>query len=158
MADLLTAAVQPRPEPFWVACLRVATLGVAAFGLALVVAPDMARRAFSLLLYGHAQRIATFGAEAMAYIGLVHAVLGAVMFGWAVALFLIVRGPFARGERGAWEWLALSVAAWFVPDTAYSLWSGFWPNAVLNMVVLATFAVPLAATWRVFHNSGSVVR
>ena len=25
-----------------------------------------------------------------------------------------------------------TVAAWFIPDTTFSLWSGFWQNAVLN--------------------------
>jgi hypothetical protein len=40
---------------------------------------------------------------------------------------------------------------WFVLDTALSLVSGFWPNAVLNVVLAVLFAVPLAATYRVFH-------
>ncbi len=97
-------------------------------------------------------RIATFGTEAVAYISLVHAVLGAVMFGWGLALLFVVRGPFALGAKEGWRIVALSVAAWFIPDTAFSLWSGFWQNAVLNAVFLALFATPLAATYRVFHR------
>lgn len=152
--ERLAPAQRPaRPAPFWAGWLRVVTLGLAAFGLALVLAPGIAWQGFSLLLYADPQRIAGLGAAAVAYVGLVHAVLGAVLFGWAVALFLIVRGPFARGERGAWDLLALSIAAWFVSDTAYSLWSGFWPNAVLNGIILALLAVPLAMTWRVFRSS-----
>ncbi len=40
----------------------------------------------------------------------------------------------------------LSVFAWYVPDTSYSLLSGYWQNALLNTVFLALFAVPLLAT------------
>jgi hypothetical protein len=131
------AADAPRP------CFE---MGLAEFGLALVLAPGIARQGFSLLLYADAQRIASFGAKTKAHMGLVHAVLGAEPFGWAVAMHLTVRGPFARGERGVWVCLALSIAAWFVLDTAYSLWSGVWPNAVRHAIVLGLFAVPLAAT------------
>lgn len=45
-----------------------------------------------------------------------------------------------------WNLIALSVAAWFVPDTSYSLLSGFWQNAVLNTVFAGLFAIPLWAT------------
>jgi hypothetical protein len=37
---------------------------------------------------------------------------------------------------------------WFVTDTVLSLATGFWQNAVLNVVLAVLFAVPLAATWR----------
>jgi len=140
------------PGPFWVSWLRLATLAVAAFGAVLVVAPGLARQGFSLLAYADRQRIDSFGAQAGAYIALVHAVLGGVMLGWGLALWLVVRGPFARGAREAWTTMAVSVAAWFVPDTLFSLWSGFWQNAVLNLGFAVSFAVPLAATWRSFHR------
>jgi hypothetical protein len=137
---------------FWFRWLLAVTIGVMVFGLALVLAPGLAREGFSLLLYADTERLATFGAEAAAYISLVHAVLGAVMFGWGVALLLIVRGSFASGARQGWRIVAVSVGAWFVPDTAFSLWSGFWQNAVLNLVFVVLFAVPLAATYRFFHK------
>jgi len=121
------------------------------FGLALVLLPGLARAGFSLLVYAAPGRLGAFGTEAVAYISLVHAVLGGVMFGWGIALLLVVRGPFARGEREGWQIVFVSVGAWFVSDTAFSLWSGFWQNAVLNLVFIVLFAVPLAATHRVFH-------
>lgn len=141
------------PSAFWVRWLVVVTLGVMVFGLALVVAPGLAREGFSLLVYGDRQQIATFGSMAAQYIGLVHAVLGAVMFGWGLALLLVVRGLFARGAREGWQIVAVSVAAWFVPDTTFSLWSGFWQNAVLNVIFIVLFAIPLAATYPEFHRS-----
>jgi len=140
------------PSTFWVRWLLAVTLGVMAFGLFLVLAPSLTRQGFSLLVYADTARIATFGADAVAYIALVHAVLGGVMFGWGVALLLVVRGLFARGALEGWQIVAVSVAAWFVPDTAFSLWSGFWQNALLNVAFIIVFAVPLAATHRVFHE------
>ncbi len=81
------------------------------------------------------------------YIALAHGVLGAVMVGWGAVLLIVLIGPFRRGTREGWLIVAVSVAAWFVPDTALSLATGFWQNAVLNVVVAVLFAVPLAATW-----------
>ena len=142
-----------RPSPVWVSWLSSVSLGVMAFGLALVLVPPLANTGFSLLLYADAGHIAAFGAPAVRYISLVHAVLGAVMFGWGALLFLLARGMFARGERDAWRIIVISLAAWFVPDTAFSLWSGFWQNAVLNFAFIVLFVVPLAATYRVFHET-----
>ncbi|RZU02138.1 hypothetical protein [Rivibacter subsaxonicus] len=141
------------PSLFWIRWLQLASIGVMLFGLAMVLAPLLTQQGFSLLIYGSSGRIAGFGAEAAAYIALVHAVLGAVMFGWGALMLLVVRGPFGRGEKDGWQMLAVSVAAWFVPDTTFSLWSGFWQNAVLNLGFALLFAAPLAATWRGFHGA-----
>ena len=148
-----------KPSPLWVAWLLAASVGVVLFGVILVVAPDLVRRGFSLLLLGDSQRLGAFSEDAVSYISLAHAVLGGVMVGWGCALVLVVRGPFAAGAAIGWRIIALSVAAWFVPDTAYSLWSGFWQNAVLNLVFLIVFAVPLVATYNTQRGEdGNVVR
>ena len=123
------------------------------FGLVLVIAPAIARQGFSLLVYADPDRITSFGQEAARYIALVHAVLGAVMFGWGVALTIVVRTLFAAGYRAGWNIFAVSVVAWFLPDTAYSLASGYWQNAVLNFVFLLLFAAPLLATRKHFYGS-----
>lgn len=68
------------------------------------------------------------------------------MVGWGAALVYVTKTLFARGSVTAWNLIALSVTAWFVPDTSYSLLSGFWQNAVLNTVFLVLFAAPLLAT------------
>ena len=49
--------------------------------------------------------------------------------------------------------VAVSVGAWFVPDTACSLLSGFWQNGILNICFLVLFAIPLAATRRNFRST-----
>jgi len=135
-----------QPSSLWINWLLAVTAGVVAFGLVLVLEPSLARQGFSLLVYASPGRIDAFGQEPARYISLTHAVLGGVMVGWGTALFYITRRLLARGSRTAWNLVALSVSAWFVPDTSYSLLSGYWQNALLNTVFLVLFAIPLWAT------------
>ena len=135
-----------QPSRFWINWLLAVSAGVVAFGLVLVIAPSLSRQGFSLLVYASPERIDAFGQEAARYISLAHAVLGGVMVGWGAALFYIARTLLARGSRIAWNLFAISVSAWFIPDTSYSLLSGYWQNALLNTVFLVLFAVPLWAT------------
>ena len=130
---------------FWLTWLRVATLGVIAFGLFLVVAPVLAREGFGLLVYSSSGHISGFGREAADYIELTHAVMGAVMVGWGTALLLVLRGPMQSNVREGALIYAVSLTCWFIPDTIFSLASGFWQNAVLNLGFAALFAIPLCA-------------
>jgi hypothetical protein len=67
------------------------------------------------------------------------------MVGWGVAMLYVVRSLLLKGRGEGWYVIALSIAAWYIPDTAYSILSGFWQNAVLNSVFLFLFLVPLWA-------------
>lgn len=62
-----------------------------------------------------------------------------------MALAAISKRLVSRGSRFGWNVVAGSLLAWFVPDTIFSLWSGFWQNAILNLAFATLFAVPLAA-------------
>lgn len=141
------------PSRFWINWLLAVTAGVIAFGLVLVLAPSLTRQGFSLLVYVSADQIGAFGDEPARYIGLAHAVIGSLMVGWGTALFYVTTTLLARGSRMAWNLIAVSVCAWYVPDTGYSLLSGYWQNAVLNTVFFALFALPLWATRGVLRNS-----
>lgn len=142
-----------QPALLWVRWLTLVSVAVVLFGLFLLIAPGLARQSFSLLSYNDAQRLSSFGAEAARYIGLAHAVVGAVMLGWGIALLMVVRLLYARGSRLGWQIVGASVLAWFVSDTAFSLHFGFWQNAVLNLVFLVLFLVPLLATYGLFRES-----
>lgn len=144
----------PRPSRFWINWLSAVAGGVAVFGLILVVAPALTRQGFSLLVYASPGRIDAFGAEPARYLSLTHAVIGGVMVGWGTMLFYVTRTLFADGMRLGWNLIALSVAAWFVPDTLYSLASGFWQNAVLNVIFLGLFGIPLQATRATARKNG----
>lgn len=140
------------PVPaFWWRWLVVATIGLLLFSLTLMFLPEVTHRLFNLMIFGSARGNPAFGTQAVGYLSFVYAVLGAVMFGWGVMVLLALFGPFRAGEPQAWRLVAWPLAAWFVPDTAISLASGYWQNAVLNLAFAAAFAVPLAATFRAFH-------
>lgn len=136
---------------FWWRWLVVVTIGVMLFGISMVLAPGLVLQAFSLLFYSSLQHISSFGEPAVAYITLSHGVLGAVMFGWGAALIYVLFGSFRGGNMQGWQTLTISLSAWFVPDTLFSLWTGFWQNAVLNLVFAVLFAIPLAATYKAFR-------
>jgi hypothetical protein len=68
------------------------------------------------------------------------------MAGWGIALLLITRELLAKGSQLGWKLMAISLISWFLPDTTYSLLSGYWQNAILNVVFLTLFAIPLWAT------------
>jgi hypothetical protein len=140
----------------WYRWLHAAVLGLMLFGIAMIAAPGLIRQFFSALIYATPSAIeSNFGAAANAYIVLVHGVLGAVMFGWSVAMLLALRGPFRRGEREGWLLMALPLVAWYVPDTLFSLHTGFWQNAVLNTALALLFAIPLAASRKHFRAGAS---
>lgn len=139
---------EPEPIGFWLGWLRVATIILIVFGLLLVVAHGLALKGFSLLVYSSSGRISEFGSEAADYISLAHAVLGAVMVGWGTALLLVLRGPMKRNVREGALIFAISLTCWFIPDTIFSVASGFWQNALLNLIFAVLFAIPLTALLR----------
>lgn len=129
---------------WWLVVAAVITM---AFGFALVLLPDTMGQLFGGLYLSDPLAIEGFGSEAGNYVQFVTAVLGAVMAGWGATLLGLLVFFFRPGHREAWWVITLSVIAWFVPDTAYSIWSGFWQNAVFNVLAFFLFAVPLAGTY-----------
>ena len=136
---------------FWWRWLLVVTIGVLVFGISLVVLPGPTQQLFNLLIFSSTQGNPAFDEAAIAYVTFICAVLGSTMFGWAIALLYALFGPFRRGQAEGWRMVAVSLVAWFIPDTAFSLWSGFWQNAVLNVAFAVAFAIPLAATYKAFN-------
>lgn len=73
------------------------------YGLILVVMPTLTLQGFSLMIYDILGHIHTFNYEPTARISLLHAVLGAVMFGWGVLLMYLALGPIRRGDKDAYS-------------------------------------------------------
>ena len=138
--------IAAHPKRLWNNWLLFVAAAVIALGAFLVLAPSFARQGFSLLVYPSSQRIDSFDHEQARYISLAHAVIGAVMVGWGTTLLVVTRTLFASGAKLGWNLIAISVVAWFVPDTSYSLPSGYWPNAVPNSLFFGLFALALWAT------------
>ncbi len=144
----MTDSTVPSRHLFWYRWLVVVDAAVILLGVAMVLAPGPLQQVLGLIEYGSADHIAGFGRPAVAYIRFAHAVLGAVMAGWGVCMLLVLYGRFRLAAWDGWITLAGSLAVWFALDTSHSLWSGFWPNAILNTALAVLFTIPLAATCR----------
>ncbi len=136
---------------FWWRWLVAADIIVIVFGAAQALLPDLIRQGFSLLVFGSASYIDTFPQDAIRYITLTHAVMGSVMIGWGVSMMYTLLTQFRTGEWTGWVSIAIAMTLWFIPDTAMSILTGFWQNAVLNVGFILLFVIPLAATYRTFR-------
>ena len=132
----------------WLRALEIGLISTAGLGLACVFLPRTMQGAWNLLFFGQtgfgeAGPPAGFTPEAEAYVLFLYGVLGAVLTGFALALLALTHGPLRQGQRWAWNAVTLSIGVWFVLDVAFSLWSGFWPNAMLNLAFGAALFLPL---------------
>jgi hypothetical protein len=137
----------------WRRVLMAVLIGVIAFGIGFLIAPDFMHGFYGWALYGAPDAQPATSDQAAAYLKLMYAVLGAVLIGWSAALLMVTIGSFRRGEREAWNLIALSVVVWYGIDSALSLALGFPGNAAINTLFLVGFALPLAATFRHFYGS-----
>jgi hypothetical protein len=135
---------------FWSVWLQAAAAVVMALCTVLLLAPSLGLAIFSTVYFLQPEFPVPVPAPAEDYIRFVHGILGAVMLGWMVAVLALARGPFLKGQRHAWNTIAVSVGAWFLIDTGYSALHGVWGNVVLNSFTAATFAVPLIGSRKHF--------
>lgn len=72
-------------------------------------------------------------------------VLGAVSIGWSVTLLAAIQAAIQLGERGRSIWALVTAGAtsWFVIDSPLSIATGYGLNAILNVVLLAAFLIPI---------------
>jgi hypothetical protein len=133
---------------FWWRWLVLVVNGVILFSLGFIFLPDLMQSLFNGMFFN--TTAAHFGPEATDYLKFVYGVLGAVMLGWMVTLLCVIMRSFRRGEREAWNTVAISIVIWFVIDSTFSLRMGFPQNAVFNVLFLVLFAIPLAAMYKQF--------
>lgn len=134
------------PSSGWIRYLQLVTGSVVVIGLVLVLAPGLTEASFALLVFGSTRFPNAFSASATSYARLTHAIIGAVMVGWFLLVTWVVRSPLRAGQPGAWGATALSLATWFVLDSTFSLVTGYWQNAALNVVFLGAYLPGLLAT------------
>lgn len=136
---------------FWINWLTYTAEFTVLFGLFMVLAPGLTQQAFGLLVFQDAAQFSAFDSQATAYIELAHAVMGSVMVGWGALIFMLVRKLNVKDAKETCHMITISVLLWYVPDTAFSLYSGFWQNAVLNTSFAVLYAVPLMALRKHFQ-------
>ncbi len=139
---------------FWQRWMLAAAAASIVFGLAFMVMPEVTESIYETLLFSQSQIHTRFSEEARGYIRFANGVLGAVMVGWLTGVLVLAAGPFRRGERSAWLAIAASIGVWFVVDSGYSMATGYWQNAAVNVVFALLFAIPLAATYKYTVGDG----
>ena len=75
--------------------------------------------------------------------------MGAVTMGWGLTYYGAFRALHALDPATAapiWRYLLLTGSVWFVIDSAISIATGFWMNAVSNTVFIVLFMIPLFKT------------
>jgi hypothetical protein len=127
---------------FWLNWLRVAVAGTGLFGLTLVWWPWGTQAFFNWMIFQDPAH--SFGVEAERYLVFVYGVLGATIAGWSASMWMSLRSFQADHVPR----LALPLLLWFSVDTSFSLYSGYWQNAVLNASFILLFAPPLLGLWR----------
>ncbi|QLE55896.1 hypothetical protein [Nostoc sp. TCL26-01] len=137
---------------FWWYWLIIVTCGVIFFSFSLIIAPDFMQIFFDAIFFPASSTHTIFNEVASSYIKFLYGLLGAVMMGWSVALLYILLKPFCRQEDEAWYAMTASIVVWFIIDSSFSISTGFWQNAVLNMIFLLFFMIPLAATYQDFKK------
>ena len=79
------------------------------------------------------------------------AVGGGLLVGFAALCLLVVAPEIERGNLRVVRGTIVALLAWFVVDSAGSIGSGVWTNALLNVPFLLFWLVPL---WRVRKPDG----
>lgn len=74
---------------------------------------------------------------------LLSAITGGVMLGWGLMLWQVVTRLYPREPTLARSIILPAVAIWYVADSLGSIFAGAPLNAVLNLVFLALFWLPL---------------
>jgi hypothetical protein len=137
--------VHSAPERFFEAALSLTVACTLALALFLVLAPASAASVFEAMFARVLADAPPGSAVGQAYLQFTYGVLGAVLFGWALTLALLLRGPFRAREPFAWWAFCIPLAGWFVLDTGHSIAAGFHENALLNGASALAYAIPLLA-------------
>jgi hypothetical protein len=146
MNSVATTTQPPKAPKGVIDYLTGVAASVIVFAALMVVTRLVTDGLFNWMFFGETGTPAGFSAEAVDYYRVIYGVLGAVMIGWFSLVIWVVRGPLAQGVAGAWGALVISIGGWFAIDTTFSLASGFWENAVLNLCFAAAFAPGLWLT------------
>jgi hypothetical protein len=74
--------------------------------------------------------------------------MGAVTMGWGVTYLALFMAAHRLGADAApvWRLATIGMVAWFVIDSALSVATGFWMNAVSNTGLAIGYLVPVLAS------------
>ena len=71
------------------------------------------------------------------------AISGGMLVGWGVMFWLVTTHIYAENPQIGGKVILFSILSWFIIDSTGSIIAGFAANAVMNLVFLAIFALPV---------------
>lgn len=130
---------------FWSTWIRIWCWGVIAFGivLATIAVPEVDGpvRALLILFSGDPATADVVGLPAVNFgIG----IQGALSIGWGLTALALVQTPGIEARQ--WQAITFAIFLWYVIDSAISVATGFWINAVSNTVIFVAFLIPVLAS------------
>lgn len=128
---------------FW---LRVSAITIAAFAplLFLATMPGMqepARLVLDLLAWP-LDGFPSYGSQEIRFLS---ALTGGFLLGWGVMVWCLANWVHDLAPEGVRKSLLAGALSWFLLDSAGSITSGQWPNALWNVLVLLLVIGPM---WR----------
>ena len=128
---------------FWRTWMTGGCWAVGLFGVILAASAFEATAGPTRLLFGLLNDRVPLDPDAHLRFSL--AVLGAVSVGWSMTLAAAIKAAHLLGDqaRPVWVLVTLSLAAWYVIDTALSVATGFGLNAIPNTIFLVVFLLPI---------------
>jgi hypothetical protein len=69
---------------------------------------------------------------------------GALSIGWGLTALALVQTPGIEARQ--WQAITFAIFLWYVIDSAISVATGFWINAVSNTVIFVAFLIPVLAS------------
>jgi hypothetical protein len=131
---------------FWRNWLNVWSVVVVIFGLVLAGAGLEATDSAAEMLFGFMGPPGGF--DWTPHLRFATALMGAVTLGWGLTFFAAFGAAHRLGDAAGSVWRMLTVAAvvWFVVDSALSVATGFWLNAVSNTFLMTGYLIPVLAS------------
>lgn len=128
---------------FWRGWLNVWSAVVVVFGLVLAGAGLDATDGVTEMLFGVMGPSGSF--EWTPHLRFATALMGAVTLGWGLTFFAAFGAAHRLSDQAGPVWRALTIAAlvWFVVDSALSVATGFWLNAVSNTGLMIGYLAPV---------------
>lgn len=86
------------------------------------------------------------------FLNFLYSLFGVVMIIWGIMMYFLVRHPFSKKEKWAWNVLMISILVWFPIDEFYSLFYGVYFNSIFNIPFLLMILIPLLLSRRAFTS------
>jgi hypothetical protein len=137
---------------FWWKWLMGVTLYLVAFGLVLAIFPQS--RIMDIVFNNQIDPVfwpdGNLPEASASFQSWMYGVLGSVIAGWGISMFLVVRYPFNARAKWSWNCMALGITLWFVVDTALSATHHVWFNVGFNTILWLLIVIPLVFTRKHF--------